>query len=104
MVTLCVVHCVVVPNSLSLQFISLYSVCFTIFGHCQNPLFGNIPLLLFNDECCSIGRNSIAATSRSSAIGSTISHHSVLISDSYVDNTMTLYRLRRWNGRPPYYI
>jgi hypothetical protein len=31
-------------------------------------------------------------------------HHSVLISDSYVDNMMTLYCLRRQNGRPPNYI
>ena len=28
-------------------------------------------------------------------------HHSVPIPDRYVDNTMTLYRLRRPSGRPP---
>jgi hypothetical protein len=33
-----------------------------------------------------------------------IAHHSVLISDRYVDNTMTLCRLRRRSGRPPDYI
>jgi hypothetical protein len=27
--------------------------------------------------------------------------HSVQISDGYVDNMMTLYRLRRPSGRPP---
>ena len=32
-----------------------------------------------------------------------VSHHSVRISDRYVDNTMTLYRLRRPSGRPPDY-
>jgi hypothetical protein len=31
-------------------------------------------------------------------------HHSVRIYVRYVDNTMTLYRLRRRNGRPPDYI
>jgi hypothetical protein len=30
-------------------------------------------------------------------------HHSVLISDSYVDYMMTLYRLRRPSGCPPDY-
>jgi hAT family C-terminal dimerisation region len=30
--------------------------------------------------------------------------YSVQISDGYVDNMMTLYRLRRRNGHPPYYI
>jgi hypothetical protein len=30
-----------------------------------------------------------------------IGAHSVQISDSYVDYMMTLYRLRRRNGRPP---
>jgi hypothetical protein len=33
-----------------------------------------------------------------------VAHHSVLIFDSYVDNTMTLYCLRCQNGRPPDYI
>jgi hypothetical protein len=30
-----------------------------------------------------------------------IPHHSVRISDSNMDNIMTLYRLRRASGRPP---
>jgi hypothetical protein len=34
---------------------------------------------------------------------SSIRGHSVQISDGYVDNMMTLYRLRRPSGRPPDY-
>ena len=37
---------------------------------------------------------------QSHAIPSTMPHHSVLISDSNVDNNVTLYRLRRASGRP----
>jgi len=33
--------------------------------------------------------------------GTEEAHHSVRISDSNMDNIMTLYRLRRASGRPP---
>ena len=37
-------------------------------------------------------------------IGEKMTHHSVLIYDSNMDNMMTLCRLRRPSGRPPDYI